>query len=448
MTADDKMLEMLGDLIERAKKAGADAADAIAVESAELSHAQRFGEIEMMERSESRDLGLRVLIGTRQAIASSSDQREEALADLVERAVAMAKAVPEDQFCGLAEPADVLGGEAADLGIFDPEEPTPEALIERAKAAEEAALAVEGVTNSEGAEASWGRTRIAIVASNGFTGGYAGSRHGVAAAMLAGEGTGMERDYDWSSAVFGEDLDDPAEIGRSAGERAVRRLNPKKMASGKVPVIYDPRVSGGLVRHFAGAINGSAIARGTSFLKDSMDTKVFAEGIQIVDDPHRERGLRSKPFDAEGLANERMNLIEDGVLQTWILDLRSGRQLGLASTGRASRGVSGPPSPSTTNLYMAPGKVSPAELMADIKRGFYITELMGFGINSVTGDYSRGASGFWIEDGEIAHPVSEMTVAGNLKDMFLRMTPADDLTFRFGTDAPTIRVEGMTVAGG
>ena len=440
-------LTLLSDLVGKAQKSGADAADAIAVNGVSLSHAQRLGKIEKLERSENTDLGLRVLIGKKQAIVSSSDTSPEAIDELVERAVAMARTVPEDEFCGLAEPGQIFAGTAADLEICETAEPAPETLIERARIAEDAARAVEGVTNSEGAEASWGRSDIALVASNGFSGGYAVSRQSVSAAVLAGEGTGMERDYDYSTAVYGEDLDDPADIGRHAGERTVRRLNPRKVGTKKVPVIYDPRVSNGLVRHLAGAINGSAIARGTSFLKDSMGEQILPSGLSVVDDPHRKRGLASKPFDAEGVANEPIKFVEDGVLKSWVLDLRSARQLGLETTGRAARGTSGPPSPSTTNLYLTPGTISRDDLLADIEDGFYVTELMGFGINSVTGDYSRGAAGFWIEKGEIAYPVSEMTVAGNLKDMFLNLTPADDLKFRYAVNAPTVRVDGMTVAG-
>ena len=257
----------------------------------------------------------------------------------------------------------------------------------------------------------------------------------------------MERDYDWASVVHGEDLPDPAEIGRKAGENAVKRLNPMKISSAQVPVVYDPRVSQSILAHLASAVNGASIARGTSFLKDRMDTAVFSDAITIVDDPLRPRGLRSKAFDGEGLATYRKNFIENGALITWIMDLRSARQLGLKSTASATRGTSSPPSPATTNLYMEPGPVSPAELMADIKSGLYVTGLMGQGANLITGDYSRGAEGFWIENGEIAYPVSELTIAGNLDTMFKSLVPADDLIFQFGTNAPTLRIDGMTVAG-
>ena len=415
--------------------------------STSISHAERLGQTERLERSEARDLGLRVFFGKQQAVVSSNDWQAETLDDLVDRAVAMAKVVPEDPYCGLADADQLFTGDLPELDIFDSTEPAPEALIERAKAAEEAARAVKGVTNSEGAESSWSLNDVTLAASNGFSGGYEISRHGVGVSVIAGEGTGMERDYEFSSTVHESDLDDSTAVGKAAGERAVKRLSPRKGPTLKAPVVYDPRVSHGLIGHLASAINGSSIARGTSFLKDAMDTKVFADGITITDDPHRKRGLRSKPFDAEGLANQSMSLIEDGVLKSWILDLRSARQLGLTSTARASRGVSGPPSPSVTNLYLVAGTDTPAALMSDIDSGFYVTELMGFGIDMVTGDYSRGAAGYWIEKGEIAYPVSEMTVAGNLKDMFLNLTPANDLTFRYGTNAPTVRVDGMTVAG-
>ena len=440
-------LDLLTDLIGRAQKAGADAADALAAEGVSLSHAQRLGEIEKLERSEGTDIGLRVFIGKQQSVVSSSDSSSEALDALAERAVAMARTVPEDAYCGLADPEQLFQGTPLDLEILDAEEPEPEILIERARIAEDTARAVAGVTNSEGAEASWGRSSVALAASNAFSGSYAVSRQSVSAAVLAGEGTGMERDYDYSTAVFSTDLTDPATIGRNAGERAVRRLNPRKVGTKKVPVIYDPRVSNGLLRHLSGAINGVAIARGTSFLKDSMDEKILSDGVSVIDDPHRKRGLASKPFDAEGIANDPITLVDDGTLKSWILDLGTGRQLNLPTTGRASRGTSGPPSPSTTNLYMSKGSISRDAMIADIADGFYITELMGFGINGVTGDYSRGAAGFWIEQGEIAYPVSEMTVAGNLKDMFLNLLPADDLEFRYGVNAPTVRIDGMTIAG-
>jgi PmbA protein len=439
-------IDLLQDLVARAKKAGADAADAVLFEGVSLSHARRLGKVEKLERSESQDLGLRVLIGKRQAIVSSSDRSAKMLAELVERTLAMAKAVPEDPFCGLADPNEITR-EWPSLDMLDPEEPSADVLIERARAAEDAALAVPGVTNSEGAEAGWGRSRIALAASNGFAGAYAGSSHGVSASVIGGSGTQMERDYDYSSAVYAADLRDPAEIGKSAGERAVKRLGARKMPTGRCSVVFDPRVARGFISHLLGAISGPSIARGTSFLKDKLGQRIFPEAITITEDPHRQRGHRSKPFDAEGLANQRRALVDRGVLTTWLLDLRSARQLGLKSTGHASRGTASPPGPSATNIWIEPGTMSPSELMADIKSGFYVTEMMGMGVNGLTGDYSRGAAGFWIENGMVAFPVSEMTVAGNLNDMFARVVVASDLEFRTGADSPTLRIDDLTVAG-
>ncbi len=446
MTDAAPMLDLLDSLLKKAKAAGADAADAVYIESVSLAVAQRLGMAEKLERSESMDVGLRVFSGKSQAIVSSSDTAPDSLDELVERAVAMSKSVPEDPYCGIADP-DQLATEIVEIDAFDPTEPDAETLIDWANRAEAAARAVDGVTNSEGAEAGWGRADVAVAATNGFAQSYSGSHFSLSAAVLAGTGTAMERDYDYSGSVYASDLRSPEEIGRIAGEKAVKRLNPKKAKSEQVPVIYDTRVARGMLSHLATAVNGSSIARNTSFLKDKMGEQVFGEGITIVDDPHRPRGLRSKPFDGEGVANQKRNLIENGKLTTWFLDLRSSRQLGLETTGHASRGTGSPPGPSATNLYLEAGKTDVAGLISDIKSGFYVTELIGFGVNGLTGDYSRGAAGFWIENGEIAYPVSEVTIAGNLKDMFLNLTPANDLVFRYGVDSPTLRVDGMTVAG-
>ncbi|MDE0940922.1 MAG: TldD/PmbA family protein [Alphaproteobacteria bacterium] len=443
-TAND--LDILSDLVAKAKKAGADAADAVMFESASLEVSYRLGKREDLERSESRDLGLRVFKGKKQAIVSSTDMSANSLEELLERGLAMATAMPEDPYCGLADP-DRLCKDIPDLDLYDAVEPTPEALYDMAAAAETAALAVEGVSNSESAGAGWGQNRIALVTSSGFAGGYATSSHSLFASVIAGEGTGMERDYDFTSAHHGADLSDAVGIGKAAGEKAVRRLNPSKVESQQVPVIFDPRVSNSILGHFVGAINGAGVSRGTSFLKDSLGKVVFAPGITIVDEPHRKRGLGSKPFDGEGVVNKKWLLADKGELATWIMDSASARQLGLETTGHASRGTSGPPSPSTTNLYMQPGTCSRDDLLAGVTAGLYITELIGFGVNGVTGDYSRGASGFWIENGVLTHPVSELTIAGNLKDMFLNMTPADDLNFRYGSNAPTLRIDGLMVAG-
>ncbi len=436
---------LLADLMKWAKAAGADAADALYVHGESISVAQRLGAREKLESSEGRDLGLRVFIGKRQAFVSSTDFSPKSLKVLAERAVDMARAVPEDPVCGIA-PEELLVRKWPDLDMNDRRRPTAKALIELAAEAEDAARAVKGVTNSEGAEAAWGRSSVMLAASNGFSGGYKRSGFSLSCAVLAGEGTGMERDYEWTSAVHLEDLMSAPTVGRNAGKFAVRRLHPKKAVSARLPVVYDRRVSGSLIGHLSGAINGRGIARGTSFLKDKMGAKVFADGIRILDNPHRKRGLGSRPFDAEGLACTRMAVIDDGVLTTWLLDLASARQLNLKPTGHASRGTSGPPGPTTSNFYLEKGKQSVDELIGDIKSGLFITDMIGSGVNGVTGDYSRGASGFWIENGKLAYPVSGITVAGNLKDMFLAMTPANDLQFKGSTNAPTVRIEGMTIA--
>ena len=447
----DQPLDIASALLERALKAGADSADALFVEGISQGVSWRLGAMEDLERAEGRDVGLRVFIGQKQAIISGSDTTPAALDLLAERAVAMARHAPEDAFCDLADPAllatSLPNTLDDDLDLIDPDEPSADTLIEAARVCEEAARAVDGITNSEGASASWGRSSVALATSTGFTGAYGATSHSISVSVLAGEGTEMERDYDYSSTRHRADLDDPEQVGRTAAEKTLARLNPRTHKPAKVPVVYDPRVSGGLVSHFASAISGAAVARGTSFLKDSMDEAVFAEGIAIVDDPLRRRGLRSKPFDAEGLATTTQTLIDDGRLTTWLLDNASAKQLGLISTGHASRGVGGPPSPSASNLYMEAGPISRDDLIGAIDDGFYVTELIGMGINGVTGDYSRGAGGFWIENGELAYPVAGLTVAGNLKEMYRHLTPADDLTFRYGVNAPTVRVDGMTVAG-
>ena len=441
-----KSEDILASLLAAAKRAGADAADALFVENVSASVSYRLGKLEDVERSESADLGVRVFLGNRVAFVSSTDFSADALAGLPQRAMAMARLAPEDKYAGLA-PADRLAKTIPALDLEDMQEPAPEVLVERARAAESAGLAVKGVTNSEGGGVSFTRASVALATSHGFYGRYAGTSHSIGVSMLAGEGVGMERDYDQASARHTADLRSAEDIGRRAGEQAVRRLNPRKVKSQSVPVVFDERESSGLLGHFAGAISGAAIARGVSFLKDKMGEEIFSPGISIIDDPHRLRGLRSKPFDGEGVANQRRALIEQGRLTSWLLDCASARQLGLETTGHAARGTGGPPHPTTTNLYMAAGKLSPEELIADIAQGFYVTELMGMGVNTVTGDYSRGAAGFWIENGKIAFPVSEVTIAGNLKDMFRNLTPASDLVFRYGTNAPTLRIEGMTIAG-
>ena len=438
-------LNLMADLIARARAAGADAADAVLVAGTSLSVQRRLGQTEQLERAEGRDLGLRVFVGKRQAIVSSTAVDPAGFAALAERAVAMARVVPEDPHGGLAAEAGPV--KTLDLDLEDPAEPDAAALIEAANTAEAAALAVSGVTNSEGGSAGYSRTEIVLVTSAGFAGRTVRTGHSISATALAGTGTGMQRDYDYTSAVHLSDLEDPALIGRNAGERAVRRLNPTRPKTGKLPVVFDPRVAASLLGHLAGAINGAGVARGTSFLKDSMGKQVFPAGITIIDDPHRHRGLRSRLFDGEGVAGQRMELVANGILTTWLLDSRSARQLGLVSTGHASRGTGGPPSPGPTNLYLAPGALSQAELMADIKEGLYVTEMIGMGVNGVTGDYSRGAAGFMIRDGVLAEPVAEVTIAGRLQDIFAGLVAANDLRLRRGMDSPTVRITEMTLAG-
>jgi len=445
-TAIEDKLNLLQDLIKRAQNQGADTADALFAEGTSLSLSWRMGAVEQLERSEGLDLGLRVFVGGSQAIVSSSDIGQSALDELVERAVAMARSVPEDPYAGLADP-DQLATDFMDFDMFDPCQPSADELTDAARTAEDAGMAVDGVSSCEGAHAGFSQSAIAFAASNGFAHTYQRSRHSLSASMLAGEGTGMERDYDYTGAVWAEDLQDATVIGRRAGEKAVKRLNPQKAKTQQVPVVFDNRAARSLVGHLSGAVNGSSIARGTSFLKDKMGADIFAPGVTIVDDPHRRRGLRSAAFDDEGLPTKRRNIIDAGTLSTWFLDLRSARQLGLQSTGHAGRGVSSPPSPGASNLYMEAGDLSVSDLIKDIKAGFFVTELIGMGVNTITGDYSRGASGFWIENGELTHAVSEVTVAGHLSDMFKSLTPANDLEFLYGVDAPSVRVEGMTLAG-
>ena len=439
-------LEILDGLLARARALGADAADAVCIDRQAVSVAYRLGSREQLERSEAQVIGLRLFVGHRQAIVSSSDVSPAALNEMLERAVAMAHVVPEDPYCGLADPSDVVHDEI-DVEAYEPGELDPEVVSARAARAEAAALAVSGVSNSEGAEASAGFDRAAIAATNGLRRTYARSGHGVSVSVLAGEGTAMERDYEYASAVWQSDLEDAAVLGRRCGEKAVRRLNPRKARSAQVPIVYEPRMARSLLGHLTAAINGSAVARGTTFLGGKLGAPVFAPGISVIDDPLRRRGLRSRPCDCEGVASARRALIDDGVLTTWLLDLRSARQLGLRSTGHASRSASSPPAPAPSNVYLEPGSISADELIAGIDDGLLVTDLMGFGVNGVTGDYSRGASGFWIEHGEIAYPVSEITVSGNLLEMFRQLTPASDLEFRYGMDSPTVRIDGMTVAG-
>jgi PmbA protein len=440
------LTDLASRLVAAARRAGASEADAIAVRSVSLSVQVRDGAVEESQRSEGDDVGLRVLVGRKQASVSTNDIKGDGVDALAERVVAMARAAPDDEFAGLADPA-LLAKNFPDLDLLDPDMPGVDVLEQRAQAAEAAALAVTGVTKSDGASASSGIGGMVLVTSGGFRGATLGSRHSISMSAIAGEGTGMEGDYDFSSTLHAADLDRAEDIGRKAGERAVKRLNPRKVATRKVPVIFDPRISGSLVGHVASAANGAAIARKTSFLREKLGEAILAPGIDIVDDPLRRRGQRSHAFDAEGVVTSKLHLVENGVLKTWLLDCATARELGLKTTGHAQRGVSSVPSPGPTNLYLAPGSKSPDALIAEIEDGFYITDLIGMGVNLVTGDYSRGAAGFWIENGECTYPVSEVTIAGHLTEMFASLTPANDLAFRYGTNAPTLRVEGLTVAG-
>ena len=439
----------LTDLAERlvaaAARAGADAADAVAVRSVSLAVEVREGAVEESERSEGDDVGLRVFVGRRQAVVSTNDVKAD-VAQLAERAVAMARVAPDDPFAGLADPGE-LARAIVDLDLLDPDLPTVALLEERAKRAEAAGLAIKGVTKSGGASASAGIGGMVLVTSGGFRGAYLNSGQSVSMTAIAGDGMAMERDYDYSSALHSADLESPEKVGRTAGERTVERLNPRKVETKRVPVVFDRRVAGSLVGHLAGAINGAAVARKTSFLKDRLGERLFKGGISVIDDPLRKRGLRSRPFDAEGVATKRLAVVEDGVLKSWFLDSATARELELSTTGHAQRGVSSTPSPGASNLHLSAGKDPPEALLADIAEGFYVTDLIGMGVNQVTGDYSRGASGFWIENGKRGYPVSEVTIAGNLIDIFRELSPANDLEFRFGTNAPTVRVEGLTVAG-
>jgi PmbA protein len=440
------LADLAARLVAAAQRAGADQADALAVRSISLAVDVRDGAVEESQRSEGDDIGLRVLVGHKQAVVSTNDLNAEGLGELAERAVTMARAAPEDRFAGLADAA-LLAHDFPALDLLDPDMPTVEVLEERARKAEAAGLAVAGVSKSGGASASAGIGGMVLVTSHGFHGATIGSRHGVSMSAIAGNGTGMETDYDFTSTLHAADLESAALIGRHAGERAVKRLNPRKVATRRVPVIFDTRISGSLVGHLVSAVNGSSIARKTSFLREKLDEQILPRGINIIDDPLRLRGLRSRPFDAEGVATRARKVVEDGTLKTWLLDCATARELGLETTGHALRGVSSTPSPGPSNLHLTPGTKSPEELIAEIEDGFYVTSLIGMGVNLVTGDYSRGAAGFWIENGACTFPVSEVTIAGHLSEMFRSLTPANDLTFRYATNAPTLRVEGLTVAG-
>jgi PmbA protein len=442
----DEARRMAAALVERAIAAGADAADALYAGESSTSVQVRLGALDQVGRSEGEEIGLRLFRGSRSATVASSDFSEDSLSALVERAAAMAAEAPEDPYAGLA-PAELL--HLGPLPDVDPEDggiDDPAALQDRALAAEAAALAVPGITNSSGGSASSSASTVALATSAGFADAYHVTGYGCSVGVIAGEGAGMQRDHAWHGTRHLADLDSPEAIGRLAGERAVARLSPVKPKVGKLPVLFDPRVASTLLGHFAGAINGASVARKSSFLQDRLGERIFASGVSIVDDPLRPRGSRSRPFDGEGLSVARRELVADGMLTGWMADSASARQLGIQPTGNASRGAGGSPGAGPSNFYFAAGKRSREELLAEFPEALLVIELIGQGVNGVTGDYSRGAAGFLIRNGAIAEPVSGITIAGNLLDMFATLEPGADLEFRRGIDAPTLLVPEMTVA--
>ncbi len=437
------LIDRAASLVEAAKRAGADAADAVVVRSRSKSVSVRLGKVEGTDASESDDFSLRVFVGSK--VASVSANIAGDADNLAERAVAMAKVSPEDKFNTLA-PEDRLARDFPDLDLYDDTEISAEQMAADALAMEEAARAVPGVTNSSGAGVSAGSGGLVLVTSHGFSGAYRRSRYSRSASVIAGEGTAMERDYEFSSKLFFADLRAPEEIGREAGERTVRRVNPRKAATGTVTCVFDPRVARGMLGHLGGAINGASVARKTSFLRDKMGQQIANPAITVIDEPMRRRGQGSRPFDGEGVQGDTLTMIGEGVLNHWFLSTSIANELGLKTNGRGARSGTSV-SASSTNLSLEPGAQSPEEMIREIGDGFYVTEVFGQGVNMVTGEYSRGASGFWIENGEIAYPVSEVTIASNLKDMFMRMLPASDLDRDFATASPTLVIEGMTLAG-
>lgn len=436
-------------LLSAARTAGADEADALAVDGTSVSVDVLRGKLEHAERSEGIDIGLRVLIGQRQASVSASDTRPETISTMAERAVAMAREAPQDPTIGLADAGDLAAEwDIAALDLVDPSpEPLPEALEESARRAEARALKEAGVTQVQSSSAGYGHRRIHLAGTNGFSGGYARTEHALSCVAIAGSGTEMERDYAGESRVFGADMPSPEEIGALAAERTVARSGARKPVTGAFPVIFDERVAASLVGHLLAAINGTAVARGASWLRDAMGEQVLPEGLSIVEDPLRPRIGASRPFDGEGLATSRREFVEDGVLKSWTLDLGTARKLGLKSTGNASRGTSAPPSPANSNIAMTQGNITRAELISEMGTGLLVTSMIGATINPNTGDYSRGANGFWVEGGEIKYPVNECTIAGNLRDMLLTVRPANDARAYLSRVVPSVMVEGLILAG-
>ncbi|MEM6603367.1 MAG: metallopeptidase TldD-related protein [Pseudomonadota bacterium] len=445
--AHDDILSLSEDLVKKTKTFGADHAEVVIIKTTDTGIDVRNGEIENSDYSDAMGVGVRVLIGQKSATVSGSDLSPQALSSLAERAVSIAKFVPDDEFSAIA-PEDMLEKNPNyDLGCYDDAFPSLDTLREYAFETEKVALSYDGITNSEGAGCSFGSYALGLVASNGFSGLYQKTLFGLSCCVLAGEGTEMERDYDYTTTPFFSKLKKPDVIGRNAAEKTLKRLHPKRMRSGEVPIIFDTRSGRSLLGYFAGAISADRVARKTSFLGNAVGEKVFADSIHIIDDPHLKSGLGSCPFDLEGVRNPKLDIVTDGTLNHLFSHGASSRQLNITNNGRATRSVSAVPYPASTNLYMQNGTMTPAALMKDIDYGLYVMDTIGHGINEITGDYSIGAAGFLIENGEISYPVSEITIAGNLKNMFLNMQAANDLKFESRKNVPTLRVDGMTVAG-
>lgn len=444
----DQLSDLTTRLLDAARRAGAEAADALAVTGSSVSIDLRAGRLETAERAEATEVGLRVLIGGRQACVSASDLSQRTFEALAERAVAMAREAPEDPTAGLADPAQLAQGwDIAAYEMFDPtEEPSAATLEDDCRAIEAAALSRIGIRQVE-SSAGYSRRAMHLAASNGFAGGYQRSSRSLSAVAFTGEGTGMERDWAGESRVFQADLPGATDMGILAADRALARLGAVKPVTGTYPVLFDERVAASLIGHLLGAVNGMAIARGASWLRDALGQQVLPKGLSVIEDPHRPRIPGSRPFDGEGLPTQRRAIVDDGILTGWTLDLATGRKLGMASTANASRGTSSPPSPSTSNIDLTEGTRSREDLIRDMGTGLLVTSMIGSTINPTTGDYSRGAAGFWVEGGEIRYPVNECTIAGNLRDMLLRIIPANDARAHLSTRVPSILIDGLTLAG-
>ena len=433
-------------LLEKAIKLGIEEADVIAIESFSLNVTSRLTKLEGIEQNESTDIGLRVINNGKQLTISTTDNSTESMVELAKQAVSMVHAVPRDEFCGLPDKSLHIASNVK-LDLVDKVQPKYEELLEDSINAEESAMSVKGITNTEGASSSFSKNKVSLVNSNGFNNCYERTGYSRTVSVIAGSGTNMERDYEYQYATHMKDLDKPSKIGLIAGKRTISKLNSKKIKSNTVPIIFDKRVSGGLISLLTGSISGQAISRGTSFLKNKLGKKLFNKNINIIDDPLRIRGHRSRTFDGEGVATKKNKLISNGILTSWLLDCRSARQINFKTTASANRNTNSPPTPAPSNVYLSPGDISKKDLIKSVNEGFYVTEMMGMSFNQINGDYSRGASGFWILNGEVVFPVSEVTIAGNMLDMYKTLIPASDLKFQTGIDAPTFMVENMTVAG-